>query len=213
MKSSRFTIFGWAAAAALGSILLAGAFNQEQPKFGVVDMNKAITSSNIGTANTTRLRNAVQKREAFLTFVSTNPVITSDQIRQLKVIELKDAPTQQERTTADGIKQAVQSDQKEFDRLNQKAEPTEADRQRLGEFNRRRNETQRSLGELSTEFQSDIGNIQNQVRTAEREKAEAALGKVGSDGGYTVIFEKQVAPYGSNDVTEAVKNALNEAGN
>src|SRR5690606_31134380 len=95
---------------------------------------------------------------------------------------------------------------KTFNDLNQKANLTPQETNMLTDFNQRIELMRSVLQQFGGEFQTEIQDLQTQVREEERTKARAALEEVAKKDGYTVVYESQVAPFCANDLTaEAIK--------
>lgn len=200
---------GWVAAGALAAVMLTSGFQSGPEKSAVINMNDLITKSNMGTKNTEILKDAIKRRETLLSFLAANTVVKEEEANRLKVLALKEVLTEAEKKEEEQIKTAVLAAVKDFNDRNTKASPTDEDRNMLADYNRRRQVTARLISQWQDEFQLQLNDIQNQVRTAETTKAREALNEVAKKGGYTIVFENQIAPYGANDLTEEAIKALN----
>ncbi len=200
---------GWVAAGAIAIVLVASGFQGGAEKSGVIDMNRLITDSNMGKKNTDVLKDAIKRRETLLSFLAANPVAKEEEANRLKVLALKDALTEPEKKEEEQTKANIQAAVKDFNDRNTKQNPTDEDRNMLAEYNRRRQATSRLIGQWQEEFQMQLNDIQNQVRTAETTKAREALNEVAKKGGFTIVFESQIAPYGANDLTDEAIKTLN----
>lgn len=207
MNQTMMGRLGWAAAAALGAVLLVGGFQAQSEKTGVVDMNKVITDSKLGARNQNTIRSMVASRQALLTFVDSTRILTAEQAQKLKAYATKDtALTDVEKRDEEKIKADVQTAVKNFNQLNQKPNPTEDDRRLLSEYNQRIEDTVKQLKAWQDEFTEGLQAKGAEFRALEIAKAKEALTEVSKKGGFSVVLENQIAPFGANDLTaDAIK--------
>ncbi|MCG9894814.1 MAG: OmpH family outer membrane protein [Fimbriimonadaceae bacterium] len=207
MNTRTSSILGWAVAAGALSLFFASGFQAAQQKTGVVDMSRVIADSRLGKQNQETLRAMLQSRQNLLDFLDINRVATVEQANRLRALELKEGPqTPAEKQEADRIKADIQAAGKSFNDLNQKTNATDQDRLQLSEYNQRVRNTTQLLQSLQQELTMEISRKQGDLRREEIERAKAALKVIAEKGGYTIVLENQVAPYGVNDLTaEAIK--------
>ena len=204
----KMTNLGWIAAGVLAGVMIFSGFGQSQEKLGIVDTNRLATTSKMGLRNTENLRAALTSRDALMTYMNENPTLTEEQATRLRALATKTPMTEAEKTEETTIKKAIADDRKVFDDLNKKNPPTDAERQKLSEFNKRRSDTQIRLAKWQNEFQAELQQLQNDVRTAESKNVKEVLTEIAKKGGYTVVLEQQIAPYGANDITDECIKAL-----
>lgn len=208
----KFQSAGWFVAVGLAGVLLGGGFQGSADKFGVVDLNKAVQDSEMGKKNKDTLDNMVAARKGIIEFMSTNEVMTVEQATKLKNLSLKMPPTDAEKKDLDKVKEDVIAASKNFDVLNQKANPTEDDRKLLQEYNNRVQNTRSLRSEWGGDFQSELNDKQTDMINEAIRRADVAVKEVSKRDGYTVVFTVPGASaYGANDVTEAVTKSLNSA--
>jgi Skp family chaperone for outer membrane proteins len=202
------TNLGWITAGVLGGVLIFSGFGQAQEKFGVVDLNRMLAESKLGKRNTEAMKSAIASREALLAFMNDYPILTEEQALALKGLSVKPVMTEAEKKQEEQIKNDIKADGKLFNDLNQKPNPTEAERSKLSEFNKRGGDTQRRLQQWKNMFNQDISDLGKELQKTEITNAKAALDEVAKKGGYSIVLELQVAPYGANDVTDEGIKAL-----
>src|SRR5476649_2753091 len=85
--------FGWIAAAGVAAIIFASGFDTPTLKFGVVDVSKAMTTSDAYKRNGDDLQAQFKLRQDVLEFLNTYPVMTVAQANRFRELSLKPAPT------------------------------------------------------------------------------------------------------------------------
>lgn len=200
---------GWAVAAGLAVLMAVGGFQATVEKTGVVDLNKVIQTSELGKANSKKLNDALALRRGLIDFVNTYKVLTNEQATMLRELTLKKTPVEADKTQIEKIKQDVMASDRKRNELLQKATLTDSDRQLLQEYSQRAQTMAQVLERWDGEFTEELGQLESDLRTTTIDKAKTALTSVAKAGGFTVIHEATVAPYGVNDVTDACVKALN----
>lgn len=204
----------WSACAAMACFVVFSGFQGGTEKTAVVDMNRAISESKMGKKNVEDLQNLVTSRQALLTFLDNNRIATQEQATKLKTYALKGAPlTPAEQTDNEKIKGEVTAASKTFNDLNQKPTPTDQDRIQLQDFNQRMRTLVQLLQAWQEEFTSDLNQKQVEMRKNETSKASDSLSAVAKKGAFTVVLERQFAPYGANDLTADVIKDLDSKPN
>lgn len=209
MKKS--LVAGLVAAVAMVSVAATVGFQNSQPKFGTVDMDRVMNGSTAGTRANEQLQTELRKRQGLIEFAVTNPVMTQDQATQLKDLTLKPSPAAADTTALNTLKQTIQAQVKEFDALNKNANPSEADRTKLAEYNANIQQMNLVLTEWDRTFSNELSTMREDSRQSVLDTARAAVKSVGQREGYTVVFESNVAIYGSNDLSDAVIKAMDAA--
>ncbi|MGE0002560.1 MAG: OmpH family outer membrane protein [Fimbriimonadaceae bacterium] len=195
------------AAVAVAAIAALG-FQGAQSKFGVIDIDKVVFESQLGTQNAGKLDNAVKARQSLLDFIETNRVATVEQLQKLRTLALKPEPTPADKTELDKVKGEITQSTKEFDVLNQKASPSETERMSLQEYNTRRQNTTAMMQEWSGSFQEELYTMREKMVDDSIKAAELVIKEVAKQQGYDVVFSSKSALYAANDITEAVIKAL-----
>lgn len=209
MKSNRFSSLGWVVAVALGALMLAGGFQQNGTKIGVVDLNKVMTESKIQQDNLNKLRTALDLRQGLIKFIQDNPIITEEQAERIRTLTLAERPTDADKTALESTKQEVIRAVRDFDALNQKPTPTDEERARLRDYNTRRDGASRIEAGWRNQFNEDLGTIREDLQQSTIDAARKAAQEVAKKDGFTVVFESQVAIYSANDITQATINQMN----
>ncbi len=195
----------WSACAAMAAFMIFSGFQSGQEKTAVVDMNKAIADSKLGKKNVEDLSNLVNSRQALLTFLDNNRIATQEQATKLRTLALKGAAlTPAEQQDNEKVKGEITASTKAYNDLNQKPSPTDQDRIQLQDYNQRQRTIIQLLQAWQEEFTGDLNQRQIDMRRVETSRASESLAAVAKKGAFTVVLERQFAPFGANDLTADV---------
>lgn len=209
MNKTQFYKFGWMIAAALGGVLLAGAFQAATDKFGIVDISKVVEESDYGKANQDSFKQMKDAREGVLTFIDSNRILTNEQAQRLRDLSLKTPRTPEETAELERIKADVIASTKKNTELQTKANMTPEERTLMEDYSKRSQIMEQVAQRWYREFTNDMQAWADKQKLASVEKARAAVQEVAKAQGYTIVFEVGIAPYGANDLTDASLKAMN----
>ena len=85
-----------------------------------------------------------------------------------------------------------------------KPAPTAEELKQLDDFRSRQAEIGDYLNTLNTDFQQELKAKQNAVQKSALDTYTNSVKEVAKKQGFTIIFDKNVAPYGANDITDDV---------
>ncbi len=210
MTRNKFATAGWLVAAGLAGVFLAGGFQGPADKFGMVDVNKAVSNSDLGKKNKETLDTAVKARQGVIEFMRQQRVLTREQATKIRDLSLKAAPTDQDKKDLQKIQNDVIASAKNFDGLNQKTNLTDDDRKQLQEYHQSIDNTSSLVEEWSQSFGQELDALQTQLIQDSIAKADAAIKDIGKKEGYSIVYSAPGATvYAANDITDAVTKALN----
>lgn len=210
MKTKGMAWSGWLVAAGLGAVLLAGGFQDSTQKTGVVSIFDVIAQTDFGNVNANRLQSAINARNDVIEFINTNRVLTQEQAQELRRLSTLEEPTAQQTQALEDLKDEIRAAYREFNDLNQQGTPTDEERQRLTEYNNRRQEMIALLNSWQNEFRNEIENLRVEITQDTIDQVREATREVAEEEGYTLVFEREVAVYGANELTDQVAARLNE---
>lgn len=202
---------GWLVACVMGVFLFASGFQDGASKFGVVDVNKVLRDSEKGKKLTEELQTQFNTRQGLLEFVAANPTISAEQASKLRELSVKLNTTAAEKTEIENIKKAVVADENKFASLGQKADLTEGERAELEDLGTRRRNAQGMLGRWQQEFTQELQTLELEKQADLVDKVKSIVQDAAKKGGYTMVFQTNVAIYGANDLTDEATKALNAA--
>jgi Skp family chaperone for outer membrane proteins len=211
MFSARFLYLGWVIAAAFAGIAVAGGFQAPTDKVGVVDISKIVEKSDYGKANQDTFGQMKATRESLLEFIDTNRVLNTEQAQRLHDLTVKPTLTPEEKAENDRIRADVVAANKKWTELATKTTLTPEERTLLDEYAKRSQSMNDYAQRLYREFTNDMQAWADKQKLTSIEKARAAIQQVAKTGGFNVVFEVGVAPYGANDVTDDALAAMNAA--
>lgn len=206
---NKFDKLGWIAAAGLAGIMIGGGFQGGQTKIGVVDFGKLLDTNEHATKSKSTLMGLQKSREELLQFLATNRKATADQLNKYKTLSIKDKLSSAEQAELDKLKVEIPQAEAKYQALSQKKDLTTNEQMVLNQLASlgRANEPliQQFVADLDKELNERVGEHSKAVT----DKARQSLEELGKAGGYTVIFDVRMAPYGATDVTENALKALN----
>ena len=209
MKPTIKLYSGWIVAATMAVIMFGSGFQTTAEKTGVVDLNKVIQDSNVGKQNTTKLNQALAKRQALLNYIKDHTIITTEQAEKLRELELKDPQTDADKAAIEKIKRDVGDSEKNQDMLRGKSNLTEAESRLLSEYSDRQRKSFETMQTWNSVFSDELSNMREQLQQSTVDLAKAALARVAKQQGFTTVLETQVAPYGANDLTANTVTSMN----
>lgn len=184
-------------------------FQAGNEKTGVVDLNSVIQKCTFGIKSTEQLNNQLKIRRGLIDFVMTYKVLTREQAERLRELTLKSGATEEDKKQIEKIKADVIESDRRRNELSQKPNLTEADSAMLRDYSQRALAMEELVNRWSQTFQDDLEELQSKAREDSVAKAKESLDIVAKAGGYTIVMESTVAPFGVNDLTTAVINKMN----
>lgn len=200
---------GWVVVVALVALLAIAGFQDTQTKMAVVDLGKVVEKSDLTQVKQAELAGMARSRNDLLIFLDSNKVASQEQTIKLKASWLKINPTPAEKTELDGLKSEVKKSYDKYQELQQKASPTTDEQTLLNEFGARVRANAMTVQRLDGEFTQEMQDKRRELLQEVVDKARLAVQDVAKAGGYGIVLDVQVAPYGANDLTEATMKAMN----
>lgn len=200
---------GWLAAALIAGAAIGVGFQGSGEKSAVVDVQKVVEQSDFGKQNQVTFNEMKAGREGLLEFIDTYRVLTAEQAQKIRDLSLKTGATAAEKAELDRIKAEVIAADKKSKELSQKPNLTPEERTLIEDYARRSQAMEATAQRWFREFTNELQTWADQQKVTSVDKARAAIQEVGKSGGYTIVFEVGVAPYGANDITDAALKAMN----
>lgn len=189
--------------------MLGSGFQGATEKTGVVDIAKVVEASDFGKENQKVFANMKASREGVLEFIDTYRVLTNEQAQKIRDLSLKDTLKPEEKTELERVKAEVQLADKKSKEYSTKTNLTPEERTLIQEYATRSQNMQDVAQRWYQQFMSDLEQWTNKQKLASIDKARAAINDVAKAQGFTIIFEVGVAPFGSNDISDAALKAMN----
>jgi hypothetical protein len=150
------------------------------------------------------LNKMVSERQAVLEYLDRYRVIKKADAEKFKTLSLKANKTDAEKAELEKVKTYAQDQKKKFEDLQLKPAPTAEELKQLDDFRTRQAEIGDYLNTLNTDFQQELKAKQNAVQKSALDTYTNSVKEVAKKQGFTIIFDKNVAPYGANDITDDV---------
>ena len=196
------------AAATLG-VLAASGFQDTTTKMGVVDISDVVEQSDYGKKNQEDFNTMKSAREGILEFIDTYRVLTNEQALKLRELSLKGNATAAEKAELETLKATIIASDKKSKELAQKATLTPEERTLMQDYAQRSQTMEQVAQRWFREFTNEMQQWADKQKAASIQKARDAVNEVAKAGGYTIVLESGVAPYGANDLTPAALKAMN----
>jgi Skp family chaperone for outer membrane proteins len=200
---------GWVIAAAVLGVLIATGFQGGFEKIATVDLSTMVETSDFGKSNIAALETMKNSREGLLKFIDENRVITVDQVKNLRTLWLKDAPTSADTATLERLKADVTAMEKKNIELGTQKTLTPEERTLLQEYANRSAASEQLANQWFDEFRQEIQQSAQQRRADTLIRAKAAAQAAAKAGAYTLVFDSSVAVYAANDLTDESLKAMN----
>lgn len=209
MNTINMNKLGWIAAAAFGGVILGTGFQGSTDKLGVVDVAKIVEASDYGKQNQENFNKMKVSREGVLEFIDQYRVLTNEQAVRIKDLSLKEVLKPEEKAELDRLKGEVMLADKRSKELSTKTTLTPEERTLMQEYATRSQNMEQLAQRWYREFTTDLQAWTDKQKLASIDKARAAIQEVAKAQGFTIVFEVGVAPYGSNDLSDASLKAMN----
>ena len=182
--------------------LLAGSgFQNNSTKIGVVDSNAVIQAVAISKNLVEQEKNLRTDRETVVQFLQRYPVMKKEDAEKFKDLTLKATKTDADKSELQRLTTAAQDAQKKFKDLELKSSPTADELKALDDYRNRQNEMGEYLNNLVKDMQKDLADQHDKNQDVVYKAFKAGLEDVGKRQGFTVVLDKNLAPYGANDIT------------
>ncbi len=201
---------GLTAVAIAFGIFAAIGFQDATNKLGIVDISKVVEDSDFGKSNQTTFNQMKTAREGVLEFMDTYRVLTVEQATRFRDLSIKPTPTAEEKAELDRIKaEVIAADRKNKELSVKTTGLTAEDRALIEEYSKRSNNIEMMAGRWLREFTNELQTWADRQKVTSLERARTAVQEVAKAGGFTLVFEVGIAPYGANDLTDAALKAMN----
>lgn len=195
--------------AMLVGVLAAVGFQASEIKIGVVDISDVVEQSDFGKANQEEFARMKGVREGVLEFIDTYRVLTNEQAQRMRELSLKVNATAAERAELETLKATVQQSDKKSKELAQKASLTTEERELMRDYAQRSQTMEQVAQRWFREFTNEMQQWADKQKATSIDRARASINEVAKAGGYTIVLESGVAPYGANDLTQAALKSMN----
>ena len=210
----------WWRALVLSTIALCIAFavgasgqDKKPGVYGIVDFERLQNEYKRKTvleADLQALRNKIEKR---LARRDSMPFLSEDEHKELDTLYEKDATqrTDAEKKRITDLEQKSETNNKEINALRQKPEKdlTDADRARIKQAEEQWQKAQQTFAGLKESGDNELRQFITANTSTLKKDVNEAVKKIAEQKGLAIVFNSEVAPYASVDITAQVLSELN----
>ena len=189
--------------------LAAPAVSAASGQFGGVDLARILAGYNKKADLDSQIQALNQKLQAQFSAQQNSPLLTRDQITRLGVLVSKTPRTDAETAEMTSLQQQSAAASQELTTLQQKVNPTDADKARLTILTTQLQGGQQALQEISTSYTTQVQAEQDRLSARLSDQVKAAIAAVAQQRGLAAVFNSQYAVYTANDITDEVLRRLN----
>ncbi|MBI1332369.1 MAG: OmpH family outer membrane protein [Armatimonadetes bacterium] len=189
------------------AILAGSGFQGANQKIGVVDSNDVIQKVAVAKNLIETEKNLRTDRETVVQFLDRYRIMKKEDADKFKTLTIKPNKTDADKAELEKIKAGAEDSLKKFKDLQLKSSPTADELKALDDFRNRQSEMSDYLQSLVNDFKQELQDIHDKNQNDLLEAFKAGLADVGKKQGYTLVMDKNVAPYGANDLTDEVSKA------
>ena len=186
------------------AVLAGSGFQATSQKIGVIDSNVVMQQIALAKSMVEDEKNLKTDRETIMQFLQRHPVIKKEDAERFKVLSIKSNKSETEKGELERIKTMSADSIKKFKDLELKSSPTQDELKQLDEFRNRKNDMDEYLQGLYKDFQTELAGIHDKNQSIVYEAFKTGINEVGKKQAFTVVFDKNIAPFGASDVTEEV---------
>jgi Skp family chaperone for outer membrane proteins len=189
------------------AILAGSGFQGANQKIGVIDSNSVMQAVALAKNMVEDEKNLKTDRETVMQFLQRYPIIKKDEAEKFKTLSIKTNRTDAEKAELEKLKTIAQDTVKKFKELELKSSPTQDELKLLDEYRNRKNDMDEYLQILFKDFQSELAGIHEKNQGTVYEAFRAGVNEVGKKQAFTLVLDKNIAPFGANDITDDVTKA------
>lgn len=189
------------------AVLASSGFQGANLKIGVIDSNSVMQQVALAKNMVEDERNLKSDRETVMQFLQQYYVMKKEDSEKFKNLSIKAAKTDADKAELERLKTGAKDSLKKFKELELKSSPSQDELKLLDEYRNRKNEMDEYLQGLFKDFQSELSAIHEKYQTAVFDAFKVGVNEVGKKQAYTLVLDKNVAPYGANDITDDVAKA------
>ena len=189
------------------AVLAGSGFQGASQKIGVIDSNAVMQAVALAKNMVEDEKNLKTDRETVMQFLQRYPVIKKEDAEKFKNLSIKPKKTDVEKSELEKLKVAAQDSMTKFKSLELKSSPTQDELKQLDEFRNRKTEMDDYLQSLFKDFQAEYVGIHDKNQSTVYEAFKSGVNEVAKKQAFTIVFDKNIAPFGANDITEDVSKS------
>jgi Skp family chaperone for outer membrane proteins len=185
-------------------------------KIAVVDADKLLSEYSYTPIANKQLQDKQNEADSVLRAWQSNPLLTEQEQTELAtLITAENSPaglTDAQKARKKQLLDESNALLTEFDTLKNKkvGDITPEDNKRLTALMKLGNDTDVRINARAQQSKDELSKMQAKLVTQVQSDVKTALAKVAKEKGYNLVLSSSVAPYGENDITDAVLAQLNK---
>jgi Skp family chaperone for outer membrane proteins len=189
------------------AVLAGSGFQGANQKIGVIDSNGVIQQIAVAKNMVEDERNMKSDRETILQFLQRYPIIKKEEAEKFKNLSIKPNKTDADKAELEKLKTTATEAVNKFKALELKSSPSQEELKQLDEYRNRKNDMGEYLQGLVKDFSDEYSSLHEKNQNALFELFKVGLAEVGKKQAFTLVLDKNVAPFGANDITDDVTKA------
>ncbi len=189
------------------AILAGSGFQGANMKIGIVDTNDVAQQVATNKNLVEQQKNLESDRQAVVDFLQHYPILKKEEADRFKALQTKATKTDAEKAELEKIKSTAEETLRKLKDLELKSSPTQDELKYMDEYRQRQEAMGPYIQGLVNDFREELTNIRSQNQNLVVKAVTAGIAEVGKKQGYTLLFDKNTAPYAANDVTADVLKA------
>jgi Skp family chaperone for outer membrane proteins len=142
-------------------------------------------------------------------FLRTYKSLPTAKAERFKELSLKVQPTAAEKAELDKIRSDAIAEDKVYKALQTKSSPTPEEVKQLEEMGKNTQALSTLERTMAQQFDAEVNQKRDGMRDDVLVKIRASVQEVAKKQGYSIVFVKDVVPYGANDLTPEALKVLN----
>ena len=214
-----FRIIGIASLLSTGAIMGAitapcsvaqGAASAGATAFGSVNIAKITAGYTKKEALDSQIRDLNERLSARIKVQADSGMLSRDQQQRYSTLLALAAPTDKDRAEITALKASSAQDAQELAALQQKQNPSDAEKARLGILTAAQQTGRQALSEVNDQYTEQLKSVAEKISTQFNDTVRAAVAAVAHEKGLALVFTSDVAIYSANDITDDVLKHLNK---
>ncbi|MEI7984253.1 MAG: hypothetical protein WCI55_01395 [Armatimonadota bacterium] len=189
------------------AVLAGSGFQGANQKIGVIDSNAVMQAVALAKNMVEDEKNLKTDRETVMAFLQRYPIIKKEDAEKFKNLSIKPVKTDPEKAELEKLKLMAQDTVKKFKELELKSSPSQDELKLLDEFRNRKNEMDEYLQGLFKDFQTELAGIHDKNQSIVYEAFKLGVNDIGKKQAFTLVLDKNIAPFGANEITDDVTKA------
>ncbi len=189
------------------AVLAGSGFQGANQKIGVIDSNAVMQAVALAKNMVEDEKNLKTDRETVMAFLQRYPIIKKEDAEKFKNLSIKPVRTDPEKAELEKLKVMATDTVKKFKELELKSSPSQDELKLLDEFRNRKNEMDEYLQGLFKDFQTELAGIHDKNQGIVYEAFKMGVNDIGKKQAFTLVLDKNIAPFGANEITDDVTKA------